>query len=405
MTLRKTPKRPLSSSRKRRWRPTTRAEKFAVTFLAIVGALGIAALLFSLGRVELVVQVRAVPVRADFDVTVVSGELPRERELPGRVVTVDGTASVTVPVGEGGETIDPASLPPRKATGTVILMSTHSADQALVATTRLLSPDGVLFRLDRAAVVPARGKVEGVAVTADAVGAQGNLGPGKFTIPGLSPWMQQRIWAESVAAMVGGQGSADGKAAVPVHAVTQEVLDRAAQEATTRAQQDFDARAQAFGDRITDVHTFGVSTVVEQDAKVGDVRETVTATVVVSGKALVLPGGDLTARAQEALTEAARVQGRTLLRVHDDALQFRVVSSDERTGRTTVTVTATGDGRIGPTLEAFDVSRITGFTSDDVRTYLQSIPGVEDVQVTLWPSWVDTVPANGTVEVEVRELE
>ena len=52
-------------------------------------------------------------------------------------------------------------------------------------------------------VVPARGQVS-VSVYADQPGASGNIGPSKFTIPGLNEEKQKVIYASSSVAMDGG---------------------------------------------------------------------------------------------------------------------------------------------------------------------------------------------------------
>lgn len=385
------------------WKPTTTAEKLAVSFVGVVIAIALATALFSLGRVELIVQVRAVPIRADFDVAVIGG-VHRGDELAGRIVAIDGVATVERSVESVGDAVDLATLPPQQATGTVTLVNTHSVAQTLVATTRLLTPEGVLFRLDRSVAIPAGGRVEAVAVTADASGVHGNIGSSKFRIPGLSPWLQERIWAESASPMSGGQGTSDvAGAAKPV--VTQEALDALKLAARDAARADFTRRvAEAVyaGEEATILEQ---SVVTETDVAVGDALASMSATAVASGRILILPRGALVERARAELEEAALVQGRTLLRVHEDTLAARVVVLEEGTGRATIAVTATGDARVGQTLEQFDVSRIVGFTPADVQTSLQSIPGVEGVEVRLWPFWVDTVPANGKVEVELREME
>lgn len=89
------------------------------------------------------------------------------------------------------------------ARGTVRLVNTTGTAQTLVARTRLLSAGGELFRLDAPARVPAGGGVT-AAVTADQAGAAGNVGPGRFTIPGLTASLQTQIYGESQEAMTGG---------------------------------------------------------------------------------------------------------------------------------------------------------------------------------------------------------
>lgn len=101
----------------------------------------------------------------------------------------------------------------QKARGTVTLMNTFSADaQPLVATTRLESSDGKVFRITEGVTVPGiKGSVAGtvdVTVVADLPGAEYNITPTTFTIPGFkgSPKFD-KFSAQSTKAMAGGSSS------------------------------------------------------------------------------------------------------------------------------------------------------------------------------------------------------
>ena len=89
------------------------------------------------------------------------------------------------------------------ATGFVTLYNNSGSAQPLIATTRLLTADGVLFRLKDKVVAPANGTVE-AEVYADVEGESGNIGPSEFTIPGLNEAKQKEIYATSVKKMEGG---------------------------------------------------------------------------------------------------------------------------------------------------------------------------------------------------------
>lgn len=108
------------------------------------------------------------------------------------------TATLRRPISVEGSAETPAL-----ATGTVTLVNDSGADQPLVERTRLLSEDGILFRLREAVTVPAGGDVA-AAVIADQPGAEGDVGPGRFTIPGLPTARQAEVYGRSEQAMSGG---------------------------------------------------------------------------------------------------------------------------------------------------------------------------------------------------------
>lgn len=91
------------------------------------------------------------------------------------------------------------------AKGELTIYNTTGEDQPLVKTTRFLTPEGILFRLSDRVVVPANGEIA-AGVYADQSGPAGDIGPSKFTIPGLNAEKQKIIYAESTKPMSGGSG-------------------------------------------------------------------------------------------------------------------------------------------------------------------------------------------------------
>lgn len=89
------------------------------------------------------------------------------------------------------------------AGGEVVLYNKTSESQVLVKTTRLLTDKGILFRLSDKVTVPANGEVVAV-VYADKAGAESNIDPSKFTIPGLATDKQKVVYAQSLKTMDSG---------------------------------------------------------------------------------------------------------------------------------------------------------------------------------------------------------
>jgi hypothetical protein len=99
-----------------------------------------------------------------------------------------------------------------KAQGSVTVYNDYSTSPVkLIANTRFATPDGLIFRVPDAIVVPGKkGSTPGqVSVTlfADQAGQQYNIGPvSRFTVPGLqsTPAMYSNIYAQSTASTTGG---------------------------------------------------------------------------------------------------------------------------------------------------------------------------------------------------------
>ncbi len=92
------------------------------------------------------------------------------------------------------------------ATGEVVVYNKTSEQRILVQKTRLLAPDGTLFRMSQKVSIPANGQAT-VPVYADKAGKTGDIAPTSFTIPGLPEDQQKVVYAESKAAFSGGEQS------------------------------------------------------------------------------------------------------------------------------------------------------------------------------------------------------
>lgn len=164
-----------------------------------------------------------------------AAEVPADAALPvvlaGRLLETDVSVKDAFPTSGSKPSVG------GKAKGTVTIVNTTSTPYTFVATTRVLSKGGVLFRLNAATPIPANGSVK-TAVTADKAGPEGDIAPTTFSIPGLGASYEGIIYATSDAAMSGGAGGEVPAASVDDVVTAKEALrEKAFQEAMA----DFDA--------------------------------------------------------------------------------------------------------------------------------------------------------------------
>lgn len=141
-----------------------------------------------------------------------------------------------------------ASTGTKKATGTVTIYNTFGTQpQTLVATTRLLSSEGKLFRLTKTVTVPGmQGENPGileVAVEADQGGESFNIPPTKFTIPGFSGTPKESaFYAKSeIAFSDGASGDSNDVSVISqqdIEKARQEILKAVIGEAQSQVEQD-----------------------------------------------------------------------------------------------------------------------------------------------------------------------
>lgn len=303
-----------------------------------------------------------------FSLTVASGETGDAASLPGRLLELATTTSETVEIAAEATSSDPDA----RASGDVVISNDSGTPQQLVATTRLLSSDGKLFRLVRAATVPANGSVAAT-VQADEPGAAFAIGPTSFTVPGLNPTRQQQITAASskpftLASTGGGLteeqlGEARSRALAAISKRLSPQLEGSLfdneslrEEAVTTTALELKADAEA-GDRVTSV-TFS-----------GSVRVSVT----------LFNDQELRRRAAASAGQGA------------DAASVRYTVQRAPTGSAAI-ATAIGTVTVRSSELSLAPGDLTGRTKADAQVYLQLLPGVESAEVKLRPRWFTRLP-------------
>ncbi len=201
--------------------PQNLYKKIGVSFIVLTLILVIAVIYFSFSEATINIKSAHEKISVEFMAQVMpkealAGYSGTTEAVSGGIysATVRGRQTFQVSGGKAGEA---------QATGEITIINNYSKAQPLVATTRFLTPNGILFRLSKRVDVPAGGRVK-AEVYADQPGKQGEIGPTRFTIPGLWPGLQDKIYAESSEPMIGGVKE--------IKSVTQEDIDKGVKELT-----------------------------------------------------------------------------------------------------------------------------------------------------------------------------
>jgi hypothetical protein len=350
--------------------------RIAVGFVVAV-ALMLGAVLYVSGvSATIVVMPVKETVKAEFLADVVKTPT-KETEVRGRVVSATvGKSSTFEPSGEGVEVEE-------KAGGTVVLYNVSSRPQPLVATTRLLSPAGVLFRLDSAVSVPANGSVE-AGVHADLPGAAGNIGPSSFTIPGLNAARQKEVYAESKMAMTGGVRR--------VSVVSQSDIDRSALSLRSALEEEVKAvlREQVGTALAGEAFTFEI---IEQatDVPAGTEASVFTLTMNVKATGVFFDHQALQTVAERKLY-GQLASGKEFVVLDLETLQVTVDKVDLPAETANLRVYLDGQAVPSATSAALDPGNFVGLSASEVREKLVGGGVATDVSVQFTPFWVTTVP-------------
>lgn len=291
-----------------------------------------------------------------------------------------------------------------KAKGTITIYNDYSIKpQELVATTRFLTPDGKIFRITNNVTVPgatkaADGSLQASSITApivaDQPGPDYNIGPvAKLSVPGFQGDPQyDHFWGTITASTTGGF---TGNRAVPTAA------DVTAAEASTSADLQASLQGGFSGsypnnfkilDGATQITT-GKLTVNTTTDDQGNFTVFATAT-------LAAIGFDETALKTALLSAAQSTEASSTFA--DVTLNYSNVSANFSKGKVSFSLSAQGD--LEPALSPMDFEQqILGKDTSDARTIIAALPQLSNAEISVWPSWLSTIPSDPSkVQISVQ---
>jgi hypothetical protein len=353
-------------------------QHIAVAFVVITFLLLLCVLYLSVSRatIRIVADPKVIDVEADVDVV---AEPVEDGQVAGTVAETTLTKSrvFTLP-SEGATPVE------EKASGYVTLINETAKDQPLVATTRLISQEGVLFRVQSPVTVPANGQVEAF-VKADVVGKTGEIGASKFTVPGLNATLQTQIYGVSVAAMTGGVQyvrvltQADIDSAIA--SLSEEIMAEAKQTLST----DVD-RSRLDGESY-EVATLSQSTDVTVGAEVGSFTLTLKQKIT----AVYYPKVEVQNYAERLLAKQVP-DGFRVSVINRQTMRSEVAEIDTANSEAVIAVYLDGLSIISEDAQTLNKDRFVGRAPHEVLTLLRASEAIQDVSVSFTPFWLKRVP-------------
>ncbi len=380
--------------------------KIAYTFLGLSIVIVLAVLWLTSVKAEITVTAGRETVSLDGTVGVAKD--PSGGEIPGRVIlgTFEKIQEFDVTGDEGEAPITPeepeeVKLPDNqvRARGTVRIINEYSRPQPLVRVTRLLTPDGKLYRIDDNVTVPAGGEVT-VAAYADQTGYAFEIGPvEKFTIPGLSESLQEVIYAVSDAPFVAEpiEGE-DIQAPAPTPEptgpkVTQADLDRAEKElmdvVLARAKEELATEANSPESEVVYVVKVAEK---KHSVSVGEAAEKFISSLKLEVTAVYYSTADMQALIRQRLKERIP-EGREFLPFEGSSVSYSLENADAVSERAEIRVTADAGYRLSLEHPLLQPEALAGKSRDEADSLLQSIEGVDGVEIIIKPNWLNKIPS------------
>jgi hypothetical protein len=292
-----------------------------------------------------------------------------------------------------------------KAGGKVVVYNEFSGDnQTLVATTRLETSSGKIFRIIKNIVVPGMTKIgteiKPGAIEADVVadkpGADYNIGPENFKITGFKGGPKyEKFYAKSTKEMIGGsEGETSVVSSQDIMDAKEKLLADSKREAVQELIKSMPSGRKFFEDTIiTEVEDTSAS------ASVGTQAEKFSYTVKIKAKALSFSEEDIKNLLKDGLVKEGGDAGGAIF---NRPLDYVLAEEDIEKGfakfeaKTDIGFLSNVDG-------ANFKRGILGKNSDEIQSIAKSYPAIRKVDINLWPFFVSRVPlSEKRVSIEMK---
>lgn len=381
--------------------PVNFYRKIAVGFIVLAGVLVIFAAYFVLSRAEISVTLTKEPVSVDFIADLTE---PTVENLNGPAVVIPDAATLsgrlmeTTVSGDKEYSATGKKMSEGDVGGKVTIINNYSKNQPLVATTRLLSPGGILYRLKNRVDVPAGGRVE-VEVYADTPSeAAAQLGPSRFTIPGLWAGLQDQIYGESSEPMHGGKQEIKFVSQTDLDAAYNDLTQTLSGQVLESLKAEMESAGEILGKvMIKEINEKKSNLAAEEE---GD-KFTVSLKLKVVGVSFYRR--DLERLAFNQL-QAKITDDKELTNVDYNKLTFLVEKYDLKNGEANLMVHLDGEATMRTDSQIFAKEKFVGLSKEKIIQYLSIYPEIERITIKFSPFWVKKVPQmKNNVEIIIKK--
>ena len=370
----------------------------AISFFVILGMIACIGIYLQSPEADIVVHLKKQAVSGDASYTARADG----GDIATKFLEYDDTVTMT------GDATGATSSSGTKARGMVTLYNAFSKEsQALVATTRLQSPEGKIFRIVKSVTIPGFSEQDGqvqpgsvdVEIQADESGEAGNIGATKFTIPGFSGGPKsEKIYAESRETLHGG-GAGDGSDRTvsqgDVATVKKKIERKVRDVLLEKAKTDMDSGMTS--DDLIEV-TFLEETSVPT---VGTVAKTFDLTAKVQARYSVF--SDTDARVVALKTVGVKNGSESVVFDAKSAtLEYGKMSVDFEKKTVDIKMFVTGDSSSGVSLDAVRED-ILGKNESELQSVVGKYPQIAGFEVNLRKSYFQRVIPKDSSKVHITE--
>lgn len=269
--------------------------------------------------------------------------------------------------------------------GKVTIINNYSQDKTLVATTRLLSPDGKLFRIKNQVEIPAGGSQE-VDIYSDEPSQDMAIGPTEFTIPGLWAGLQDKIYAKSDKAFVYQTKVNKFVQAIDIEKAIQDLKDNL----TQKINDQFGGNYKGFDKIVAEIDAGSVhsssSAVAKQ--KVDEFTVAINAQVDV----IAFKSSDLEKLVKDKLISEVP-SDKKLVELEKNKLEYNLINANFSAGTVTLEVPFVGAVTLSNVNNILDKQKLVGLSSSQITSYLQGLNEFSNIKLFFMPPFINKAPS------------
>ncbi len=367
--------------------------RLVIKFLVLLGLIAIAVVYFSFSKLTVNLELKGETISDNMlfkvsgpKASVTSSSDPRQ-EISGSLKMIDVEAKRDYL--SSGE-----SYQGEEIVGRVRIINNYNKSQALVATTRLLSPDNKLFRIKEAVNVPAGGEVS-VDIYADKPSEEMAIAPTDFTIPGLWAGLQDKIYAKSDTAFEFTKKVKKFVTADDIRKAKDDIADALLQAARLEANN---------AESATSGTLFEVSDNPESSfsAKAGEAVESFSVTT--KGKVLIVSySKDETAKMIQAKLNLILPDDKELSDFDSSKISYVLDNYDQASDVATIKADFSATMILKSDAEIIDPRQLIDLSEDQISAYLKSQPAIKDFNLEFFPAFIKKAPSLcDRIEIKVK---
>lgn len=384
--------------------------KIFLSFIAvcILVLLGVAGYLF-VPSANIIIIPNVLKIKTDVNVHASSSTDSDKKEIAVRIIEKEESLSLPFDVsGEGQKS-------GKKASGSVVIYNEYStAPQPLVATTRLETEDGKIFRLVKGVTVPGTTKVGNeikpgaieASVIADKAGSEFNIDSSKFTIPGFAGGEKfEKFYAKSSVAMAGGTSTEEGG---NIESLKTKIIQsdiNSAKEKTEAALKEKIAQSIAGELREGEVALPQAEkitiTKTSADVKVGNAAKPFSYSATASAKAIIFSENEIKNIIKQKLEkqQTEEFKGELL------KIEYSTIEPDFE--NSALNLELFGETMVTPIIDLQQIKKeLLGKSTDQFGDILKKYSSIKNVKVEFQPAFISSVPEYSqrvTIEEAISE--